>query len=153
MQNVVTYTVVFEVENDERHTLIPGLSVNVEIECVSKPAVPQISNVALRFKPPIPLEEQRAMKEEAVWLSKPTVDMNGEKAAYCSKAYAWRYLDERQEWIVVPLWVGVTDNISTEILAGAGPGDTFARKFIDKTESGFSFKDALKLADPGNRSL
>jgi HlyD family secretion protein len=44
IQNVVTYTVLFEVDNDARMTLVPGLSVNVVIECVAKKNVPQIAN-------------------------------------------------------------------------------------------------------------
>jgi len=153
VQNVVTYTVDFEVPNDERHTLIPGLSVNVEIECVAKPEVLQISNAVLRFKPPLALEGRRALIEAVSWPPKPTVDVSGEEALYCKKAYAWRYDADRQQWNVVPLWIGVTDNINTEILGGAKLADTFTKKFIDKSDSGFSFKEALKLASPDNRRL
>ncbi len=154
IQNVVTYTVDFEVDNDERRTLIPGLSVNVEIVCVEKASVPQIANAALRFNPPsLSLEERRALIEPAAWPPRPTVDAAGQEAAYCSKAHAWSFDETTRHWIVVPLWVGVTDNVNTEIVAGAKPGDSFVRKFTDKSKSGFSFKETLRLARPDNRSL
>ncbi len=153
VQNVVTYTVDLEVDNDARHTLIPGLSVNVEIECVFKPEVTQVSNAALRFKPPLTLEQRRALVDAVQWPPKPTVDASGEEAAYCSKAYGWRYDEESNSWTVVPLWVGVTDNINTEVLTGAQPGDTLIKRFIDQSDAGFSLKEAFKLASPDNRTL
>lgn len=153
IQNVVTYTVDFEVENDARHTLIPGLSVNVEIVCVEKPNVPQISNAALRFNPPLAMEQRRDLLDAATWPPKPAVDVNGTEALYCSKAHAWTYEAATQRWTIVPLWVGVTDNASTEILVGAEPGDEFVRKFVDKSDSGFSLKEAMRLARPENRTL
>ncbi len=153
LQNVVTYTVDFEVDNDEAHTLIPGLSVNVEIICVDKPQVPQIPNAALRFKPPLTLEERRSLIDAVKWPEKPVTDLNGDEALYCSEAHAWRYDEATSTWSVVPLWVGVTDNINTEILAGAKPGDIFVKKAIDKSKSGYSLKDTMKLARPENRVL
>jgi HlyD family secretion protein len=153
IQNVVTYTVDFEVENDERQTLIPGLSVNVEIICVDKENVPQIANAALRFNPPLTVEERREKIANAVWPEKPATDVNGEEALYCSKAHAWNYDADNEEWVLVPLWIGVTDNINTEVLAGAQPGDEFVKKFIDESGSGFSLKEALRLASPDNRTI
>lgn len=153
VQNVVTYSVDFEVDNDKKGTLIPGLSVNVEIECVSKESVALVSNAALRFKPPISLEAQRSAKEAVAWPEMPLVDSSGEETVYRSRAYAWQYDESLGQWRVTPLWVGVTDNINTEILSGAKPGDTFVSKFIDRSSSGFSFKEALRLASPDNRTL
>jgi HlyD family secretion protein len=153
IQNVVTYTVDFEVNNDAKHTLIPGLSVNVEILCVEKPETPQIPNTALRFNPPLSMEDRRAIVEAVTWPPRPTVDANGQEAVYCSKAHAWQFDETEKKWIAVPLWIGVTDNVNTEIVAGAKPGDTFVRKYIDKSKSGFNFKDAMKLASPENRTL
>jgi len=154
IQNVVTYTVDFEVNNDAQHTLIPGLSVNVEIVCVEKSAVPQVANAALRFNPPpLSLEERRGMIEAATWPPRPTRDANGEEAAYCSKAHAWRFDEAARKWLVVPLWVGVTDNVNTEVIAGAAPGESFVRKFTDKSKGGFNLKEAMKLARPDNRTL
>ena len=48
--NVVTYPVVVAVDNGDG-TLLPGLTVNAEIEVTRKPNVLKVSNAALRFKP------------------------------------------------------------------------------------------------------
>jgi len=152
VQNVVTYTVELEVNNDARRSLLPGMSVNVEIQCVHRDNAEKISNVALRFKPPLPSEERRAAVAQAQWPPSP-VDENGQAPIYCKKAHAWRFDPATGRWSLVPLWVGVTDNIDTEVLGGAKAGDQFVKKFIDKSKSGFSFKEALKLASPNNRTL
>ncbi|HTL14720.1 MAG TPA: efflux RND transporter periplasmic adaptor subunit, partial [Thermomonas sp.] len=48
--NVVTYPVVVTVDNSDG-TLLPGLTVNAEIEVRKKPGVLKLGNAALRFKP------------------------------------------------------------------------------------------------------
>lgn len=48
--NVVTYPVVVTVDNSDG-TLLPGLTVNAEIEVSRRDAVLKVSNAALRFKP------------------------------------------------------------------------------------------------------
>ena len=48
--NVVTYPVVVTVDNSDG-TLLPGLTVNAEIEVSKKPNVLKLANAALRFKP------------------------------------------------------------------------------------------------------
>ena len=50
-QNVVTYTVVLSVANDER-LLLPGMTANVEIVTQEREDVLKVANAALRFKPP-----------------------------------------------------------------------------------------------------
>jgi len=152
IQNVVTYTVVFEVPNDARHTLLPGLTVNVIIECVNRSSVARIPNSALRFKPPIPIEQRQALVEAAQWPERPR-DKDGQAYDYCEKSHAWKYDAARNEWQVVPLWVGVTDNTETEILWGAKAGDQFVRKARVKTSGTFDFKEMLKQADPTNRRI
>lgn len=153
INNVVTYTVGFRVKNDEQHTLIPGLSVNVVIEIVNRKDVPRVANAALRFKPPIPLEDRQALVAAAKWPERPIPETGPGSSGYCSKAVAWQYEPRTNQWLVVPLWVGVTDNVLTEVLAGAKPGDAFVKRFIDKSGSGFSLKEAIKLARPDSRTL
>ncbi|MCG8404389.1 MAG: efflux RND transporter periplasmic adaptor subunit [Phycisphaerales bacterium] len=152
VQSVVTYTVILEVDNDERRTLLPGMSVNVEIECVNKPNTMKIPNTVLRFKPPITLEERRALVKATVWPDPPQT-ATGEKVDYCDKTHAWQFDEATGQWKVIPLWAGVTDNIHTEIMKGAESGDRFVKKYIDKSSSGFSLKEAFKLASPENRKL
>ncbi len=48
--NVVTYPVVVTVDNGDG-TLLPGLTVNAEIEVSKRPGVLKVGNAALRFKP------------------------------------------------------------------------------------------------------
>ena len=48
--NVVTYPVVVTVDNSDG-TLLPGLTVNAEIEVSKRPGVLKVGNAALRFKP------------------------------------------------------------------------------------------------------
>ncbi len=153
IQNVVTYTVIFEVDNDEARTLLPGLTVNLEIECVSRVKTGRIANAALRFKPPITLDERRAMIDAAQWPDRPDVDADGKPLEYCYKAHAWSLDEAAGVWSLVPLWVGITDNSVTEVIRGAGPGIRVVRKFKLKEDHGFSLETALKLADPANRAL
>ena len=152
IQNVVTYTVMLEVDNDQRRTLLPGMTVNVEIVCVHRPDALRISNRALRFNPPLTSEERSAMLEGLTWPD-PPLDADGRKADYSNKGHAWTFDEQSGGWQPVPLWVGVTDNLHTEVLSGAASGVDFVKRFLDKSSSGFSFKDAMKLADPGNRTL
>lgn len=152
IQNVVTYTVNFEVDNPQG-ILIPGLSVNVVIECVAKQPVPVISNAALRFKPPLPTELRQEYFAQLKWPERPSVDAHGQPAGYCSKATVWQFDARKRSWTATPIWVGITDNADTEVLAGAKVGDKFVKKFIDKSESGFSLKEAIRLARPDQRTL
>lgn len=152
IQNVVTYTVILEVDNDERRTLLPGMSVNVEIECVRRPDTLKIPNTVLRFKPPMTMDVRRALVSAAEWPDPPRTE-DDKPVDYCDKGHAWQFEEATGEWRVIPLWIGVTDNIYTEILQGASAGTEFAKKYIDKSSSGFSLKEAFKLASPENRSM
>lgn len=50
LQNVVTYTVIIEADNDDRQ-LFPGMTANVQIESATRDGVARIPVDALRFKP------------------------------------------------------------------------------------------------------
>lgn len=152
IQNVVTYTVIFEVDNDESGTLLPGLTVNVEIECVRRDNTLRISNSALRFKPPISLEERQAMYEAAVWPPEP-MGSAGKSVDYTKKGYGWRYDTGSRKWTLIPFWIGITDNVDTEVVAGLKEGDAFVRKFTVKSSGGYSFQEMLKQANPTDRSV
>lgn len=152
VQGVTTYTVILEVDNDERQTLLPGMSVNVEIECVNRPEAVFIANKALRFKPPIPIEDRQALMDALNWPAEPKGE-DGAPALYSKRTHLWQYDDSGRSWRAVPIWIGVTDNVNTEILSGARPGDEFVREFVDGSSGGFSLKEAIKLASPDNRTL
>lgn len=50
INNVVTYTVIIEAENEDRR-LFPGMTANVRIESARRDSVLRVSNDALRFRP------------------------------------------------------------------------------------------------------
>lgn len=50
LQNVVTYTVIIEADNDDRQ-LFPGMTANVQIESATRDGVARIPVDALRYKP------------------------------------------------------------------------------------------------------
>ncbi len=152
IQGVTTYTVILEVDNDESRTLLPGMSVNVEIECIHRPAALRIANKALRFKPPLTLDERQAFLDAAQWPEEPR-DPDGKPAMYCKQAHLWQFDEKSRAWRLVPVWVGITDNVTTEILSGASVGDRFVREFVDKDNTSFSLKEAMRLASPDNRTL
>lgn len=152
VQGVATYTVILEVDNDERHTLLPGMSVNVEIECVNRTNAVRITNKALRFKPPLTLDERQAIIDTIQWPSEPK-DAQGAAALYSKKAHLWQIDQGSGQWKIVPVWIGVTDNVNTEVLSGANPGDRVVREFIFKSAAPFGLKEAIRLARPDNRTL
>lgn len=91
IQNVVTYDVVIDVDNDSLK-LKPGMTANVSIVTATKEGVLRVPNAALRFKPPgVPTER----KKSAVW----TVDATGRLRA-------------------VPVTVGAAGGSHTEIREG-----------------------------------
>jgi len=154
IQGVTTYTVILEVQNDARRTLLPGMSVNVVIECVRHDKTDKIANKALRFRPPLELEERRKLLDamEASYPAEPK-NPDGSRIDYCQKSAAWKFNESDNTWTPVPLWTGVTDNFETQILSGAKAGDQFVDKFIEKSSAGFSLKEAIRQANPAERSL
>ncbi len=62
IQNVVNYTVIIDVNNTELK-LMPGMTANVKILVGSAPNVLRVSNLALRFQPPVPLIDSARVRE------------------------------------------------------------------------------------------
>lgn len=62
VSNVVNYTVIISVENDELK-LMPGMTANVKVLVGEKKNVLKVSNLALRFQPPAELVDSAKMKE------------------------------------------------------------------------------------------
>ena len=102
-QNVVTYTVVVAVSNPAG-TLLPGMTATVKFVTAERDAVMKVPNTALRFRPPdvegaarepgAPARERRPTTGR-VWV----LGRNGRPAA-------------------VPVALGITDGVSTEITGG-----------------------------------
>ncbi|HKJ81435.1 MAG TPA: efflux RND transporter periplasmic adaptor subunit, partial [Ignavibacteriaceae bacterium] len=62
VSNVVNYTVIISVENDQLK-LMPGMTANVKILVGEKNNVLEVSNLALRFQPPPELIDSTMLKE------------------------------------------------------------------------------------------
>lgn len=162
IQGVVTYTVVIEVDNRAR-LLKPGMTANVTIEVASRDKVLKIANSALRFRPPISAEQLLAVTNDLKW---PQADPSSPPAASqapgaTDSSAASAVLPRMQqvlwvlagkEWKPVPVVLGITDNRETEVLSGLDEGAVCVISY-QAPDRGFSFKEALKNANPGNRSL
>ena len=61
IQNVVNYTVVIDVNNDQLK-LMPGMTANTKIAAADAHDVLKVSNLALRFQPPADLIDSSALK-------------------------------------------------------------------------------------------
>ncbi len=62
VSNVVNYTVIISVENDQLK-LMPGMTANVKILVGEKKNVLEVSNLALRFQPPPELIDSTSLRE------------------------------------------------------------------------------------------
>lgn len=62
IQNVVNYTVIIQVNNDQLK-LMPGMTANVKILVASDKGVLRVPNMALRFQPPAALVDSAKIKE------------------------------------------------------------------------------------------
>lgn len=62
VQNVVNYTVIIDVNNDQLK-LMPGMTANVKVLVGSSSDVMRVSNLALRFQPPADIVDSAKVKE------------------------------------------------------------------------------------------
>jgi HlyD family secretion protein len=126
VQNVVTYTVVINVDNAEQ-TLLPGMTANVQIVTDRRPAVLKAPNAALRFKPPAGEGEETAddPRQGAVRRSGPAGGGAGRGPAGGNRpgqggpasGRVW-VLDAKGKPAAVALTLGITDGSWTEVIAG-----------------------------------
>lgn len=164
INNVVTYTVVIDVENQE-HLLRPGMPADVTIRVVHRDEVSKVSNAALRFRPPLPPDETRRLLESVTWPDPPppvTVSESPATAAHPeeisfvpppiepAKATLWQYVDEA--WKPLPVWTLFTDNRETAVVTAADESDlAFAVEIHKKEGSRSMLQEAIMLARPENR--
>ena len=102
LSNVVTYDVVLDVDNPSLE-LRPGMTANVLILIVHKSQVTAVPNEALRFRPTAPPATGAA------------------KAPAAARAGAAIYVPRGDVAVRVPIQVGVTDGVLTEV-TGVEPG-------------------------------
>lgn len=83
VSNVVNYTVIISVENDQLK-LMPGMTANVKILVGEKKNVLSVSNLALRFQPPPELIDTTKLKEIREMLKSRHARFGNEEAANTS---------------------------------------------------------------------
>ncbi len=115
VQNVVTYDAVIEFENRDLK-LFPGMTAYVTIPVATVENVVKLPNAALRFKPPMPAEDVRALYAQA-GIGKDDAPV------------VWKERAGELEPVEVAL--GVTDHSYTEVRKGAlKAGDDVVTSFI-----------------------
>lgn len=123
VQNVVTYTVVINVDNPEQ-TLLPGMTANVRIVVDSKPSVLKVPNAALRFRPTgldsEPSLDRRQGQSRAAGSGTATdADRrSGRGSVHDGTGRVW-VLDTNGKPTPLTVSLGITDGTSTEVV-GAG---------------------------------
>lgn len=154
LQGVVTYQVMIDVDNAEG-LLKPEMTANVSIEVVRRERAVKIRNTALRYKPGIDVAALQELMGSLKW---PAIESAGDdgdarnaRNIPTTRTVLWRR--NGGQWEPTPVVIGITDNRETEILAGAREGDVFISNFVSKGGVVGSVKQALQMANPGNRSL
>ncbi|MGH7182798.1 MAG: efflux RND transporter periplasmic adaptor subunit, partial [Nitrospiraceae bacterium] len=117
VQNVVTYNVVVNVDNQDLR-LKPGMTANVSIVVAQRDAVLKVPNAALRFTPPSAGQADRSTPSSG----KPTKDKGAEQTAGAGRG---TILPSRTIWKqgpsgeLEPLHVqtGISDGLATEIVS------------------------------------
>jgi len=163
LANVVTYTVIIDVDNAER-LLRPGMPADVSIEIVRRDAVAKIANAALRFRPPIDPDEVRRRLETLDWPdapepirvigAAPTATRPTEvspPAVQPEPGTLW--LNRNGQFVAVPVWTLFTDNRETAIVGG--PSVTPDTRFVVEVRrdilSRSVLEEALMQARPEDR--
>lgn len=167
--NVVTYTVVIEVDNADM-LLRPGMPADINIDVVRLDDVTKIANAALRFRPPIPPEEVRKALDAMNWPPAPApIPVAGDAGATSKpgeisivpppiqpgKATLWQGVSGG--WKPFPVWTGYTDNRETVLFptAGVTDGAAFTTEVIVTGGKGgpSEFEKAILMTSPENRRL
>lgn len=120
VQSVVTYDVLVAVQNPELK-LKPGMTANVSIIVAQRKGILRVPNAALRFRPPEASPQAAATAEIS----------SGANRSKGGKSKGAR--PERKVHIIktpgakpepLPLKLGISDNLFTEVLSGVTEGDT-----------------------------
>lgn len=110
--NVVTYTVIVKVPNEE-NLLMPGMTANVSLIMEERGGVVVVPNSAFRFKPVNPDEKSAEM-------GPPGMGKRNIAAASVPAVYT---LDSKKQPLRVEVKKGITDGENTEIISGINVGE------------------------------
>lgn len=113
VQNVVTYDTVIEVSNPDLK-LKPGMTANVSIIIAHRENILKIPNAALRFRPP----------ETTATNTPLAAGPTGTRARGERKTARSLYLLRDGQPQSVPVKIGISDGITTEVLEGLNENDT-----------------------------
>ncbi|WP_457089779.1 efflux RND transporter periplasmic adaptor subunit [Microvirga sp. P5_D2] len=111
VQNVVTYTAVITVKNQDL-SLLPGMTANLQIITDEREDVLRIPNAALRFRPTVAVA---AMTETQTRQRRPRGDVQDQDEGSFGRIYRIGADGNPQ---VIPVRLGVTDGSYTEIVRG-----------------------------------
>jgi HlyD family secretion protein len=126
IQNVVTYDTIIEFDNPDLK-LFPGMTAYVTIPVATVENVLKVPNTALRYKPPMSLEEigtiyakygietQRG-SESSADASKETGTPNAARAARREGAVVWKLNSASNTIEPVKVSLGITDHSYTEVV-------------------------------------
>ena len=113
--NFVTYTTIIEVDNPDLK-LLPGMTANVVITIARRDAVLRVATAALRFTPPLAAAVRAPAGEDARVAGAPG------KVVYVLATPPGADGRGQGELIRVPVRVGLSDSMFTEVLSGLDEG-------------------------------
>jgi HlyD family secretion protein len=116
VQNVVTYDTVISVDNDELK-LKPGMTANVSIIVAQKKDVVKVPNAAFRFRPPDSAATANSASPRAGGRS------HGGKKEGAGPVQRTVYILANGQPQAVPVKLGISDAIHTEVLEGLKEND------------------------------
>lgn len=117
VQNVVTYNVVVNVDNQDLR-LKPGMTANVSIVVAQRDAVLKVPNAALRFTPPTSGPTDRTKLGGKPGNEKGAGQPVGTgRGTMAPSRTVWRQ-GSSEELEVIHVQTGISDGLSTEILSG-----------------------------------
>jgi HlyD family secretion protein len=113
----VTYDAIIDFANPDLK-LFPGMTAYATIPVASVQDVDKVPNAALRYKPPLPPEDLRALQAKAGVGAGGTVDVKqtGSAAPPRETAVIWKLLPDHTI-VPVEIALGLTDHAFTEVSA------------------------------------
>jgi HlyD family secretion protein len=129
IQNVVTYDTIIEFDNPDLK-LFPGMTAYVTIPVATVESVLKVPNTALRYKPPLSLEEigaiyakyridagQPPRGEESADAKSTSASSNGTRAPKRDAAVVWKLHAADNTMEPVKISLGITDHSYTEVVS------------------------------------
>jgi HlyD family secretion protein len=115
VQNVVTYNVVVGVDNKDLR-LKPGMTANVSIVVAQRDQTLKVPNAALRFTPPKGERDRHEIDGKAT--SVVGARSMGKGREELGQKTVWKLMEDGN-LAPVPLQIGISDGITTEMVSGA----------------------------------